>query len=277
MNEIKTYKEFNDNESFSYKLRNYARKTSIAALSLKYNIDSTDNWIKLPYYHHVFDDEKKSFERQLKYLKNFGEFISIDQVCELVNGDVPIKGRYFCVSFDDGFYNCYSNMMEITTDLDVPVIIYLPTDFIGLNANNQQDAEKIKKFHPNNPKLFSFLSWENCQEMLTNNISFGSHTCSHANLAKINASEIEKELQQSKQIIEEKLNIKCEHFACPWGRVDLDFNPGITTELAKKIGYKSFATTNRGKTQKGDDLFLLKRDHVIANWENFQLKYFFGI
>lgn len=276
MNEIKTYKDFNSNESLKTKGRNFVRKTAIAAISLKYSISKTNHWIKLPYYHHVFDDEKKNFERQLKYLKNFGEFISIDQVCDLVNGKEQINGRYFCISFDDGYYNCYSNMLEITANLNIPVIIYLPTDCIGLSVNNEKDIEKIRKFHPNNPKLLSFLSWVNCQEMLSHKISFGSHTCSHANLSKINVNEIELELKKSKQTIEEKLKINCEHFACPWGRTNIDFNPEISTEIAKNIGYKTFATTNRGKMQKGDDLYLLKRDHVIANWENFQLKYFFG-
>jgi peptidoglycan/xylan/chitin deacetylase (PgdA/CDA1 family) len=276
MEEIKTYKDFNDEEGFNTKIRNFARKITIAAFSLRYNISNTDNWIKLPYYHHVFDDEKRNFERQLKYFKNFGEFISIDQVCELVNGHEPINGRYFCISFDDGYYNCYSNMMGITADLNIPVIIYLPTDSIGLDLNDPQDIEKIRKNLPENPKLLSFLNWENCREMLSHKISFGSHTCSHANLSKLNIFEIEDELRRSKQIIEEKLSITCEHFACPWGRVNIDFDPEVTTAIAKKTGYKTFATTNRGKTQKEDNLYLLKRDHVHANWENFQLKFFFG-
>lgn len=276
MNEIKRYTDFIYNESFSNSIRNLSRKIAIAALSVRYNVSDSNNWIKLPYYHHVFDDEKKNFERQLKYLKNFGEFVSIEQVCELIEGKEPIDGRFFCISFDDGFYNCYSNMMEITISLDIPVIIYLPTDYIGLDINNQQDISKIKKFHPEDPKFLSFLNWDNCKEMLSNNVTFGSHTCSHANLSKLSSTEIEFEMKQSKQMIEEKLQVTCNHFACPWGRTGIDFNSEITSEIAINIGYKSFATTNRGKMGKGGNLYLLKRDHLIAGWENFQLKFFFG-
>lgn len=276
MKEIKLYSEFIGDESLTARMREQLRRTAIAAFALKSNINNSNNWIRLPYYHHVFDDEKLNFERQLKYLKNHGEFISMDQVWELVNGEQPIDGRYFCVSFDDGFYNCYSNMMEITANLNVPVIIYLPTDFIGLNKDNQQEGKKIENFYPDSPKLVPFLSWENCIEMLNHKISFGSHTCSHANLSKISAEEIESELKISKELIEKKLAIECVHFACPWGREGIDFAPEVTTDIAKKMGYKTFATTNRGKMEKDSDLYLLKRDHLIANWENFQLKYFFG-
>lgn len=252
------------------------RNAVILAKSLNSKIDATKNWIRLPYYHHVFDDEKKGFERQLKYLKNFGEFISMDKACELINSKTPIDGRYFCVSFDDGFYSCYENMMEITSELNVPVIIYLPTNSIGLDPSKAEDLEILKQNNLKNPKIISFLNWDNCREMLPNNISFGSHTCNHINLSTLTSDEIETELRESKKTIEEKLQITCDHFACPWGRKDIDFKPEITTAIAQKLGYKSFATTNRGKMQQGDDPYLIKRDHLIAHWENYQLKYFFS-
>ncbi|UEG50733.1 polysaccharide deacetylase family protein [Ferruginibacter lapsinanis] len=274
--EIKTYKDYAIGESFFNRSRGLLRKAVLYAKAFNSDINKTNDWVRFPYYHHVFDDEKKGFERQLKYLKNYGEFISIDKACELINGREPIDGRFFCVSFDDGFYNCYSNMMEITSHLDIPVIIYLPTNSIGLDINNEADIEELKKNNLKNPKIISFLNWDNCKEMLSQKISFGSHTCNHANLSKLNYQEIEKELRESKLMIESKLNINCDHFACPWGRTGIDFNPEITTEIAKKTGYTSFATTNRGKMQKGDNLYLIKRDHIIANWENFQLKYFFS-
>ena len=112
--------------------------------------------------------------------------------------------------------------------------------------------------------------------MLSHNITFGSHTCSHANLARISNQDIEIEMQASKKLIEEKLNIRCDHFACPWGRRDIDFIPEVTTAIARKSGYLSFSTTDRGKMESGGDPYLLKRDHLLANWENFQLKYFFS-
>ncbi len=276
MTEIKTFKEFNSKQKVFDKLRNIGRKLAISSLSMKYDISKTTNWIKLPYYHHVFDDEKLNFESQLKYLKNFGDFISMDKVCELVNGNEPIDGRYFSLSFDDGFLNCRNNMMEITSNLNIPVIIYLPTDYVGLNASYANDIEKIKQFYPEDPKLISFLSWEDCKEMLLHNITFGSHTCSHANLSKLHSTGIETELRNSKNIIEEKLNTSCLHFACPWGRIGIDFHPEITTDIEKRIGFKSFATTNRGKMQKNDNLYQLRRDHLLAEWGNYQLKYFFG-
>lgn len=230
MNEITTFAQFEQQTGLQTRLRNLARKAAIAGLSLNRKIDRTSNWIRLPYYHHVFEDEKRDFERQLKHLKNFGDFISMDDVQELISGDQPLNGRYFCVSFDDGFANCYSNMLEISASLDVPVIIYLPTSYIGLNTQEEHEREQLLNFFPGEGKLLPFLSWEQCAKMLEHKVSFGSHTHSHANLSKIGADEIEKELQLSKSIIEQKLGVECKHFACPWGRSHLDFDPEVAPQ-----------------------------------------------
>lgn len=273
---IRTFKEFNKNESPAEKARSAVRELAIFALSQRSSITASGNWIRFPYYHHVFDDERKDFERQLKYLRNFGEFISIDDVCDMMNDKAAIDGRYFCVSFDDGYRCLHDNMMPITAEMNIPVIIYLPTIYTGLSETNEEDIVLIKNNLPGNPKLLSFLNWAQCREMLDHKISFGSHTKTHANLAGLSPAQIENELLESKLIIEESLQQSCRHFACPWGRVNINFDPAITTPIAQRLGYQTFCTTDRGKTQKGDDLFLLKRDHLLAGWGNYQLKYFFS-
>lgn len=276
MKGISTLKEFSSNENWISDLRLLFRNSLIKVLATGKDIKSSNNWIQFPYYHHVFDDERAGFEKQLKYLKNFGEFISMDDACMMIQSKESINGRFFSVSFDDGFYSTYSNMMSISAELNVPVIIYLPTKFIGLNCDKSEDLELIKKFYPEDPKMIPFLTWENCLEMLNYNVSFGSHTVSHANLANISAASLEFELKESKKEIEKKLNVECNHFACPWGRIGVDFYPEKTSSLAKKLGYVSFATTNRGIMENGDDLYQVNRQHLMANWDVHQLKYFFG-
>lgn len=276
MNEIKTYSEFISHFTFRDKLRKQARKTLIAALSVRHRIQATSNWIRLIFYHHVFDDERKGFERQLKYLKNFGEFISLDQVCNLVEGTEHIDGRYFSLSFDDGFYNTYTNMMPITANLGIPVIIYLPTNFIDSVESLDYPTGQMREFSSNDSIRMTFLNWDNCKEMLHNNITFGSHTAGHMLLSKLSEIEIERELTVSKKLIEEKLQTPCDHFACPSGRIGIDFDPEITSEIAQKVGFKSVVSVERGKVVKGDNLYLLPREHLVPGWENFQLKYFIG-
>jgi peptidoglycan/xylan/chitin deacetylase (PgdA/CDA1 family) len=276
MDFVKTYIDFNYGESPKSRLRNFLRDQYLLVKSKTKTFDKSGNWISFPYYHHVFDDEKLGFERQLKYLKNFGDFISITYAIDLLSGVNKIEGKYFCVSFDDGYQCLYDNMMEVSAALDVPVIIYLQTDYIGLKPENESDLKRIKDNLPQNPKLLSFLDWDECKRMTSHKISFGSHTMSHINLWKLDQTKLREELQGSKKIIEEKLQAECLDFACPWGIVLQDFDPVKTTPIAKELGYRSFASTNRGRNNSASDLYQIKRDHLLANWPNAQLKYFFG-
>ena len=271
---ITTYKDFTADQGIGTNIRNMIRGLALRGLSLSKKFEKNSPSIQMPYYHHVFEDEKLDFERQLKYLKNFGDFISMDEAVDLLASKDSLGGRYFCLSFDDGFLSCYDHMMEVTCDLDIPAMIYLPTDFINLDVSIKSNVEKLNMF--SNPKPVPFLTWDQCKEMMPNGVSFGSHTCSHLQLTGLSDQELEYELKESKRLIEENLGIKCEHFACPWGKAEIHFKSERTTALCKKLGYKSFATTNRGKMQNGDDPFLLKREHVLAHWGNYQLKYFFG-
>ncbi len=273
---VKTYKDFIYGQSPKLKFRNILRSNYLYLKSLGRRLQKPGNWISFPYYHHVFDDERSGFERQLKYLKNVGDFISISDAVNLLTAEEKLNGKYFCVSFDDGYQCLYDNMLPITTSLDVPVIIYLPTDYIGLNPDKEADFKLIKENLPGNPKLLSFLDWDTCKAMQPHKIYIGSHTVSHTNLIDLAEEKLVNELLLSKKIIEKNLESDCLDFACPWGVVYKNFNPEITTPLAKKMGYRSFASTNRGRNTSEKDVFRLKRDHLLANWPNAQLKYFFG-
>lgn len=269
--EITRVKDFDGEKSASQNIRKKIRKIAIAGLSVTRQMKEAKNWIRFPYYHHVFDDERIGFKKQLKYLKNSGEFINMDEACDLMEGKETVDGRFYCVSFDDGYYNCFSNMLEITSDLNIPVIIYLPSDFIYDEGNY---IEPIKT-EGNSECFIRYLNWNECRKMLPHLITFGSHTCSHAHLINLTPEQIRDELFNSKKIIEEKLKTDCLHFACPWGHVDIDFSE-ISTNIAKEIGYRSFATANRGAMFANSNCYLIKRDHLLANWENFQVKYFLG-
>lgn len=272
---IETFAEFKVGRKQN-KVKEFSKDFLFQLIALSRNISPQKKSISFPFYHHVFNDERKGFHRQLKYLKKFGEFISMDDATELIKGNVPFNGRYFCLTFDDGVRNCYNNMMPITTELNVPVMIYLPTDYIGLDENNAEDVKMLKANRPENPKLVSFLNWIQCREMLQHKVTFGSHTKSHIKMLDLNATEQEFELSASKTKIEYELKRECKHFACPWGKEHLHFNPAVTVPILKKLGYESLVTTHRGDNNTDSNLFAIKRDHLLANWGNHHLKYFFG-
>ena len=57
---------------------------------------------------------------------------------------------------------------------------------------------------------------------------------------------------------------------------NIDFLPGRDPELAASLGYKSFLTGHRGAMHQGENPMNVRRDHLMAGWGNYQLKYFFA-
>src|SRR5262249_2631691 len=62
------------------------------------------------------------------------------------------------------------------------------------------------------------LTWEQARTMLKGGVSFGAHTMTHPAVSQLSASELEEELTQSKALIENRLDIRVEDFAYPFGK-----------------------------------------------------------
>ena len=87
-----------------------------------------------------------------------------------------------------------------------------------------------------------FLTWEMIKDLSKkDNIIIGSHTMSHPNLINEEDKKISNELKDSKNIIEEKLEKKCDHFAIPFGGKD-SFNNKILDKIYS-TGYEFIYST----------------------------------
>jgi peptidoglycan/xylan/chitin deacetylase (PgdA/CDA1 family) len=273
---ITTYKELKSQESLKLRFRTPLRNVAVNALSVFKDMNKASNGVYFPYYHHVFKDEVEHFKRQMKFLRNYGDFISIDDAIALFQSNASINERYFSISFDDGFSSCYEYMIDITHKMSIPVLIYLPTNYIGLNYNEEKDYKKGLSFNPKLSKCIPFLTWEQCSEMLDMGVTFGSHTMNHINLLDTNDEDLRIELVGSKKSIEKNLGTECKHFAPPWGKLGVNFSSEQVEKIIKKVGFASVVTTHRGVNEHNTSPYLIKRDHVLATWSNAQLKYLFG-
>ncbi len=269
-----TYMEFIAHRSISERCRTIIRDHTVSLLSVGRKISSSSRWVRFPYYHHVFDDEKKGFTQQLGYLKNFGEFISLSDAVILLGSGAPIDGQYFCITFDDGFKNNFLNALPILVENKVPATFFVVTDFIGRSLTN--DYTYLRHFFDHGQVLMEFMSWEDCKNMIDSGMEIGSHTVSHARLANLDADQVKQELSVSKALIEERLSIKCQHFCVPFGQPDRDFDTNRDPNLVKNAGYVSMLTTERGVMEEGGDPYKIRRDHILANWSLSQIRYFFS-
>jgi glycosyltransferase involved in cell wall biosynthesis/peptidoglycan/xylan/chitin deacetylase (PgdA/CDA1 family) len=235
------------------------------ALSLTAKVPLDRNWIFCPGYHYVLDDERRNFDRQLKYMSRLGEFISLDDAMDALQNPKGVNGRYFCLTFDDGFKNSFSNALPILLDNRAPAAFFIPTDYIGLEM--ERDRNKLNGFFSRSQSYtlpIEFLNWDECRHLVDAGMTIGSHTCSHVALKGLSESVLKHELLDSKHCIEERLGTECRHFCCPWGYPNLDFDPQIHPQLVHNYGYQSFVSTEYGYNTSIKENSYLRRRCLLA-------------
>lgn len=272
---VRTYAEFIGHHSLRQRARTVIRDQVVAARSLGRSIGRHSGFIAFPYYHHIFADERASFARQLDYLRQFGEFVSLDEAVSMLASGAAIDGRYFCVTFDDGFKNVQTHAQPIMSEKKVPLAVYLPTRYIGTSLPG--DEPMLRDFFAHRKTLIDFLTWDDVRQMVGEGVTFGSHTVHHLRLSGLTDEQARTELVQSKEVIEAETGIPCPHFCSPFGVPVSDFSPTVHPALAESVGYRSFVTTGRGVNKQGKGFPVIRRDHVLANWSTAQLRYFFGV
>lgn len=204
-----------------------------------------------------FTVKQEIFAKQMKYLKD--DCYQIIRLADLVSflekdGELPQKA--VVITFDDGFEDNYNNAFPILKKYNFPATIFLATGLVGRKINNAQNIP------------LKMLDWAQIKEMHNSGlIDFQSHTVSHQRFNKMKLDEIEKEIIDSKKIIEENLNKKCEFFAYPRGW----YNDEII-KILKENGFRASRTVETGKINQGDDMFKLKRISVNSTTSFIQFK-----
>jgi hypothetical protein len=277
---VRTYRDFIAGQSVAERVRRFARDAAVLALSAFQSPDVVGGggggggWIRFPFYHHVFDDERDGFARQLDTMASWGDFIELDDAVALLEAGDPIDGHYFCVTFDDGFKNWITNAMPILLEKKAPAAFFVVTGYIGTSLD--RDRDKLLRFYGGGGPLMEFLDWDDCRKMADAGMTIGSHTINHVHLAELDDAAASAEITGSKQTIETELGRTCDHFCCPFGREGIDYDAARHPDLIRRAGYRSFLTGQRGAMTQGGSSMLIRRDHLLCGWGNHQLKYFFS-
>jgi peptidoglycan/xylan/chitin deacetylase (PgdA/CDA1 family) len=108
------------------------------------------------------------------------------------------------------------------------------------------------------PEGARVVDWCQAIEMQASGlVEIGSHTCSHPILRRLPGWMIEREVVESKRILEARLGTTVRFLAYPNGSV-FDVNPEVVRRV-RAAGYLAAFTLIEGACRPGDDLFTLKR------------------
>lgn len=253
------------------KARNLCRHTILSACSLVKRT-TEKGFLRGLYCHYVFDDQLRDFERMISRLKRQGRFIDTETCIDMLRGKKEIDGRYFHLSFDDGFRNNFTNALPILQKHEIPAMFFVPSSLIGA------DWETTKAYCLETTKynaVIEMLTWEDIKHMVSLGYEIGSHTKTHARFSEISqsAQKLEDEILGSKLELENNLGQECKYISWPYGtRTDADES---SLSMARSAGYQACFGAYRGTMVPGKtDLFTIPRHHFEAHWPLAHVEYF---
>ena len=258
-------------KTFLKKIRFLFRNKALDFLS-SIKLNNEKSFMRSICCHYVFDDQVKDFEKLILELKNIGDFVNTETCNDILDNKKTIDGKYFHLSFDDGFKNNITNAIPILDKYDVPAIFFIPTSLIG---SNWEQAREFCLNRTNYGGVIEFLKWSDVLDMVSLGYEIGSHTSSHLRLSNIstNKKRLLFEIEKSKLVIEKEIKIPCKYISWPFGLLsDID---QLSIEVIKQTGYEACFGLFRGSITPGEtNKFMIPRHHFEVQWPIEHIKYF---
>ena len=148
-------------------------------------------------------------------------------------------GDWLILTFDDGFLSDFEIVFPILKDKGVKATFFITTENIGLPG---------------------YLELSHLKEMAKSGMEIGSHGLTHRYLITMNRVEANQEIQDSKDKLEQKVGTKVTSFAPVGGH----YRKWMKS-IAQEAGYRAFATMIPGKTNGGENMVLLHRNHIQSH------------
>jgi len=236
--------------------RTVARSRRIVRSALKVTAAAADVGRRTPglvvlLYHRVGDGQGEidlpvaRFEEQLDWLGRHRRVVSLDDaVNELADVTVPTP-QPVVVTFDDGTADFSEVVLPRVVRHGVPVTLFVATAYV----------EEQRDF----PWGSRPVTWSGLAEAVsTGLVSIGSHTHTHALLDRAAPDAAADELDRSRSLIEDRLGIRCDHFAYPKA---LPPAPGVEGLVRQRFVTAALAGT-RPNPYGATDLHRLARSPV---------------
>lgn len=231
-----------------------------------------DRFLRCLYSHYVFADQRADFARHIAALKRLGEFVSTADMVAMVRGEVPVDGRYFHLSYDDGLSCLLENAAPVLAEAEVPAIVFV---------NSAMAADPGGAVRPDWCKATNYdtrigvLDWAGLAQLQAAGFEIGAHTRHHRQLSEISgdAALLETEIAGCKTEIEAALGTECRYFAWPYGRLgDVD---AASIAQVRAAGYDAAFGVYRIPIVAGQtNPFMIPRHHFEPQWPHRQVTWF---
>lgn len=209
------------------------------------------------YYHRIDDEQHRScvtpraFGEQMAHLRSEGfNVVPLATLRANLDAHRPFPERTVAITFDDGFADNYVAAFPVLAKHALPATIFLAAGFIG--GDELPVLRDRSGLRP--------LTWDQVAEMARGGVAFGAHTMTHRSLTGLPSDELKQEIEQSRDVVAERVGAPAETFCYPRGHVD-----ERVARAARDAGFAIACTTLPGDVPSDTDPFLLRRTFVARD------------
>jgi peptidoglycan/xylan/chitin deacetylase (PgdA/CDA1 family) len=216
------------------------------------------------------EKSQQNFETFIKKIMLFYDIIGLDEAVLLIENNVSVSSPKVSLTFDDGFLECYTQMLPVLEKYKVKASF-----FINPMSIENHDNEFSESFIKNNLRVSlskKFMNWDMVREIQSLGHVIGSHTISHANMRGLSSPQLQNEVLGAKKIIEKATGVSCDFFAFPFGNSDY-FDQKAIDEVNSVYKY-AFTSSLYSKYFHEGNRQILSRRHFECNWSFNHIKYF---
>jgi len=167
--------------------------------------------------------------------------ISMEQLVTHLQTGLPLPEKPILLSFDDGYGGHYEYVYPLLKQYNYPAVFSIYTSKVGINTGR------------------SHVTWEQLKEMAADPlVTIAAHSVTHPrDLGALPEAQMQREVKESKRILEEKLGIPINYFTYPEG----NYNEQVVQSV-KEAGYVAAFTMDdldEGFAGQSESLLAIKR------------------
>lgn len=192
------------------------------------------------------------FEKQLAYLKNNYQVVSLDKIIAYVKGEGELNDKSAAITFDDGYLDNFTQAWPILKKYNLPFTVFVTTNLESHQGLNND---------------FQRVTWDQLKQMSVSGADIGGHSQNHQDLDKLSTVELNQEIVNCQSDLEVNLGKQAKNFSYPGGK----FNETVVRAV-QGAGFVSACVAKNGLIKKGDDAYQIKRVWVHRKMSFFAFK-----
>jgi peptidoglycan/xylan/chitin deacetylase (PgdA/CDA1 family) len=220
--------------------------------------------------HHRMALPTEAFLREIQFLQKHYRIVRLSEAIRLLKTGAVTEPTVV-LTFDDGYEDNFLTLRAISEEMGVPIVMFISTEPVTEHREFPHDLER-------GLTGFRALSWDQIRYWSADGTEFHSHTCSHFDCGSADEEVLEKEIVESKRVLEGRLENLVTSFAFPFGKSK---NMSAAAVAIAGKTYDHFLSSFGGENfpSESESHKHLLRKHLQGNsWETeLELQDVFGI